>query len=792
MALGYPELDPKAREVIAIDRFIDSLGDASLALKIRERTPATLDEALKAGQRQEIWNRDATRLFPEEPATKAIHATNEELLETVNRKIDQLQQQVDQVSRRQAKPIVVTAVGQTPANTQPPAIEVKAPATPTGNAATSQTPPDIQATPRKANTTPLGPRPNRWPRSRTSGTCFSCGAADHYQAFCPNKSPGKEERAPRTMPIQHHESGQPRPAKVYLNGHIKTHAVTALLDTGSDVSLAPYDVIMKSKCRLRRSAVLALKAANASDVIIAGEATVPLNVAGKIRHTVVYASEDVNEIILGSGWLLQHDCEWDFPNERIRFGPTGEWTPLTGRTKTVCSKIYADGSTSAEATVAHVVNRAGKKHTNADTLSRRPEPEAENASPSLPATCAVHTDSSSSSSTVSQESEPKPEAVKQSVANSPAETVGSSMSSLPNVIITLPEPTTTHAPANLPEESINVLPEPSVTSTTTTTPANAAANSSTEVPASSTATSPIQTNTDATATPTSRHRRRRRPAKNTPPPPPRWEDLAAAQMADDDLCTVYKCLKDNTTQPAIEVMLTESETAKRIWSQWHRLELQNEVLCRKFDDHWNNTTIYQAIIPHNLREKAIHDCHVGMTGGHLGIKKTLNQVQKRFYWTTWRSDTVRHCKHCTKCKTGRKQVSLDSSSPPLDTPNVLPEPSVSLPEAASSNSPSSSLPSQAPAKPPAKLPASLPAPTPANSPPVVVPRNDETQSLDSEDETILYETDEWTPGADQTLRKTAEVESDKNSSYSRFEVDPPMYRTPRPQRQRRLPRRYQD
>ena len=43
MVLGYPDLDPKAREVIAVDRFIDSLNDADLALKIRKRTPTTLD-----------------------------------------------------------------------------------------------------------------------------------------------------------------------------------------------------------------------------------------------------------------------------------------------------------------------------------------------------------------------------------------------------------------------------------------------------------------------------------------------------------------------------------------------------------------------------------------------------------------------------------------------------------------------------------------------------------------------------------------------------------------------------
>jgi len=62
MTQGYPDVGAKASEVIAVDHFIDSLGDADLALKIRERTPATLDEALRAGQRQEVCNKDAVRL----------------------------------------------------------------------------------------------------------------------------------------------------------------------------------------------------------------------------------------------------------------------------------------------------------------------------------------------------------------------------------------------------------------------------------------------------------------------------------------------------------------------------------------------------------------------------------------------------------------------------------------------------------------------------------------------------------------------------------------------------------
>ena len=32
--------------------------------------------------------------------------------------------------------------------------------------------------------------------------------------------------------------------------------------------------------------------------------------------------------------------------------------------------------------------------------------------------------------------------------------------------------------------------------------------------------------------------------------------------------------------------------------------------------------------------------HVGSTGGHFGIKRTLDQVKRRFYWPSWKADTI--------------------------------------------------------------------------------------------------------------------------------------------------------
>ena len=68
----------------------------------------------------------------------------------------------------------------------------------------------------------------------------------------------------------------------------------------------------------------------------------PFRVADKLLHTVVLVPRDVSEIILGSGWLQKHNCDWEFANERIRFGPTGDWIPLTGRNHAACRRVYLD------------------------------------------------------------------------------------------------------------------------------------------------------------------------------------------------------------------------------------------------------------------------------------------------------------------------------------------------------------------------------------------------------------------------------------------------------------------
>ena len=61
MALAHPDLPQVHRENIACDYFIDSLNDPDFALKVRERNPGTLDDAMRIALQLEAWHKDASR-----------------------------------------------------------------------------------------------------------------------------------------------------------------------------------------------------------------------------------------------------------------------------------------------------------------------------------------------------------------------------------------------------------------------------------------------------------------------------------------------------------------------------------------------------------------------------------------------------------------------------------------------------------------------------------------------------------------------------------------------------------
>jgi len=59
--LDYPKLTADAHEQIGSDHFTNALGDPDFALKVKERTPKSLDEALCIALRLEAWAKSVMR-----------------------------------------------------------------------------------------------------------------------------------------------------------------------------------------------------------------------------------------------------------------------------------------------------------------------------------------------------------------------------------------------------------------------------------------------------------------------------------------------------------------------------------------------------------------------------------------------------------------------------------------------------------------------------------------------------------------------------------------------------------
>jgi len=57
----------------------------------------------------------------------------------------------------------------------------------------------------------------------------------------------------------------------------------------------------------------------------------------------------------------------------------------------------------------------------------------------------------------------------------------------------------------------------------------------------------------------------------------------------------------------------------------------------------------QLLLPGAHRQDFLRKVHTGMTGGHLGVKRTVDQVQLRAFWPGWRGDVKRFCRQCQSC-----------------------------------------------------------------------------------------------------------------------------------------------
>jgi RNase H-like domain found in reverse transcriptase/Integrase zinc binding domain/Integrase core domain len=127
------------------------------------------------------------------------------------------------------------------------------------------------------------------------------------------------------------------------------------------------------------------------------------------------------------------------------------------------------------------------------------------------------------------------------------------------------------------------------------------------------------------------------------------EKLAAVQRDDNDIGCIVQWRLKQEVPPDISLLLAESEMTKILWSQWHRLIVKDGIVYRSVDLNKNSTPVLQLLVPKCMQHSMLLQCHTGMCGGHLGVKKTTEQVKRRAFWLGWRGDVKRFCRRCLQC-----------------------------------------------------------------------------------------------------------------------------------------------
>ena len=127
------------------------------------------------------------------------------------------------------------------------------------------------------------------------------------------------------------------------------------------------------------------------------------------------------------------------------------------------------------------------------------------------------------------------------------------------------------------------------------------------------------------------------------------ESMEDAQRNDPDLIIVRSWLGEGAEAPDLVEILSESETVKVCWFQKDRLCLREEVIYRRTPEG-----VDQVVVPRSKREEFMRLAHTGLTGGHLGVRRTRWQVRRRAYWVGWSGDVKRFCQRCSPCNQYRR------------------------------------------------------------------------------------------------------------------------------------------
>jgi len=328
MSLAYPGPTSDLSNIVGRDAFLEALCDNALRVRILEKGPPDLDEALRIACQLEAFNggtlTDEPRPSPadkQRSPKKSNQQYHRQVREDKGRQSDQSQGDVFRQFQDGLKDCLtqMTAYKLEMENLRRNAQEE-------------------EAERRRQSSQQMGQGDGAG-----RGPCFTCGVEGHFARNCPFRKGGKgqssDQSQSRISPQQEQQQqasartqyeqrpqliGQAAKKSTYLTVHWRGKQYNALLDTGCERSVVGKR-LLPSGMELSPPST-DLYATNRTKIPLIVCTTINFTVHGKEYSSDLAVTNSVDQLILGIDWLMKNAARWDF--ERVRIFLGGKWIAL--------------------------------------------------------------------------------------------------------------------------------------------------------------------------------------------------------------------------------------------------------------------------------------------------------------------------------------------------------------------------------------------------------------------------------------------------------------------------------
>ena len=334
LAYGARVRNADLSEAIARDYFITSLDDPDLEIRVKEKDPAGLDDALKAAIRAETHLRTYERTAGktnrgrverqekdnfrtrrvEEGNNRTESAREDEngrLMQQLMQQVAACQKQTEEISK-ELRQMRLENERRLMSGT-----DKKVESSEDGRKGHGACRRDIgmcHACGEKGHFRDKCPSRNDTKNGGNARACYNCGLPGHISRNCPEreKKSGQMEHEPKTSKgITSQEDDR----SVYLEVEFAMGKRLALLDTGSEITLFPIGLEGHGLVRKTSQKVMA---ANGTEIGIIGMTSIAAKVNGIEVEIEGYVTQNVDEVIIGVDILKKWKCIWDFETNSVR------------------------------------------------------------------------------------------------------------------------------------------------------------------------------------------------------------------------------------------------------------------------------------------------------------------------------------------------------------------------------------------------------------------------------------------------------------------------------------------